>query len=452
MVSMKRLFHNRYRIEKLIGSGAMGRVYSAHDTKAGADVALRIFPPEWCTGQAAAARLAKQAQASYAVRHPNVVSVFDFGIEEGAVFLTMELVGGQSLKAELARGSENSERAVLLIRQIAAGLGALHKAGLSHGNLRPSNVLIDAKGVAKISDFSTLSGIGLYAAQAPYAAPECWHNSDTSAAATPAADIYALGAVSYRLLTGVLPFDANSPEEWMHKHTADALVAPSFIVPELTHYFDPFVRELMAKDPAARPHDAAWVNDFLKKWDAEGRRGSWSTSDTLVVEPHLITGKVRGHATSAAVTAPRTSLERIIFGAFCLTCALAVLIESPIAMLLGRFQGFFAGKSIVLAYGYTGLHLFVFAAWLCLPIFFVLAMTRRRLRDAMNTWLSLALLAMLIAVIASKTDLTGLHLMEAPLHDGFVHGCAASLKAAYKVASHTGFEVCHMFGVCGGSR
>ncbi len=205
----------RYRVRGLIGSGAMAQVFLAEDTKSGAPVALKLLEPRLRREPKVRARFLLEAKAAATVVHPNLVEVLDIGLHEGSPYLVMEFLFGESLSSLLLREKRISPGVgIPFLLQAAAGLGAAHRAGIVHRDVKPANVfLVGEKGdawVAKVVDFgfaklyehSGLTQAGVTVGTLEYMAPE-QTVSDPPDART---DIYGFGVLMYRMFTGTLPF------------------------------------------------------------------------------------------------------------------------------------------------------------------------------------------------------------------------------------------------------
>ncbi|WP_437734250.1 serine/threonine-protein kinase [Sorangium sp. So ce1335] len=205
----------RYRVRGLIGSGAMAQVFLAEDTQGGAPVALKLLEPRFRREPKVKARFLIEAKAAATVVHPNLVEVLDIGLHDGSPYLAMELLFGESLRALLLRERRLSpEAGVPMLLQVAAGLGAAHRAGIVHRDVKPANVfLVGEKGdawAAKVVDFgfaklyehSGLTQAGVTVGTLEYMAPE-QTISDPPDART---DVYGFGMLMYRVFSGKLPF------------------------------------------------------------------------------------------------------------------------------------------------------------------------------------------------------------------------------------------------------
>ena len=205
----------RYRLVRRIGVGGMGEVWEADDTVLGRRVALKVLVQELADDARATSRFVREARATAKLTHPNVTRVYDFGRDGGLPYLVMELLEGETLADRLAGGPLPPAEAARICAAVADALDAAHRRGIIHRDIKPGNVLLTPAGEVKVMDFGiaaaadethSTTGSGLYGTAA-YVSPE----RAAGQAATPAADIYSLGAVLYELLTGRPPFLGDSP-------------------------------------------------------------------------------------------------------------------------------------------------------------------------------------------------------------------------------------------------
>lgn len=259
-----------YRIEALLGAGAMGRVYLARHRDLHRSCALKILPPRLADSDPAyVARFMNEGRAAAALVHPNIITVHAIGVERGYHFLEMEFIAGQSLQRLLDEdGSQTVERAIALACRIAEGLAAAHAQGILHRDLKPENVLLTHQGVPKIADFGlakrVLLGTGDGATEIvgtpQFMAPELFQG----APASPASDVYALGAVFYVLLTGRLPFSASNVKDLIREVTQAKLPNPRLWAPKLPLEVAECVHTLLERAPANRPPDALAAAQLLQ--------------------------------------------------------------------------------------------------------------------------------------------------------------------------------------------
>ena len=205
----------RYRLVRRLGVGGMGEVWEADDSVLGRRVALKVLVDERRTTPRATRRFVREARATAKLTHPNVTRIYDFGRDGGLPYLVMELLEGDTLADRLADGPMPPAEAARIGAAVADALDAAHSRGIIHRDIKPSNVLLTPAGEVKVMDFGiaaaadethSTTGSGLYGTAA-YISPE----RAAGQAATPAADLYSLGAVLYELLTGRPPFLGDSP-------------------------------------------------------------------------------------------------------------------------------------------------------------------------------------------------------------------------------------------------
>jgi serine/threonine protein kinase len=223
----------RYRLVSLLGEGGMGQVFLAEDPALGRRVAVKVLPPGFASDPERRTRLVHEARAASALNHPNILTVHDLGEEGGSLFVAMELVEGETLRAWAQRSQRSPVEVLRLARQAARGLAAAHAAGLV-----PENLMVRADGLLKILDFGLARSLtpaesertrtlpGTVLGTAPYMSPE----QVLGQTAGPASDLFSLGTVLYELLTGKHPFDAGSTVETLH-HILHETPAPRSSTP-----------------------------------------------------------------------------------------------------------------------------------------------------------------------------------------------------------------------------
>jgi serine/threonine-protein kinase len=269
------LVAGRFRLGRLIGAGAQGRVVAAHDELLDRPVALKILQSAVPDAHARA-RFLREARAAAALVHPNVVTVFDIGAVDGPLtgdgttpYIAMELVDGPSLAQVIAgRGPLPVADAVEVTRQVLAGLGAAHARGLLHRDVKPSNALLAPDGTVKLTDFGiatgtagglTLTQPGAVLGTVAYLAPE----RVAGEAATVASDLYAVGVVLHEMLAGSPPFTGDSAVAVALAHGTRTPPSLAGLRPEVGPELDALVGRALAKDPAARFASAAEMDGAL---------------------------------------------------------------------------------------------------------------------------------------------------------------------------------------------
>ena len=257
----------RYRIDGLIGAGGMGQVYRARDPQIQRDVAIKVLPADYAADVERLRRFELEAHASGALNHPNVLTLYDVGAADGRPYLVMELLDGETLRDCLGRGAVPAARACEIAAEIARGLGAAHARAIVHRDLKPENVMITRDGRVKILDFGIAKlrarDPGLHqSAQPPppgtaadtmlgtagYMAPEQIRGEP----ADERADLFALGAILFELLTGRRAFDRDSRVETLNAVLHDDVPAPGDVAPHVPAALDRIVRRCLEKDPDAR--------------------------------------------------------------------------------------------------------------------------------------------------------------------------------------------------------
>ena len=256
------VFAGRYEVSKVIGEGGMGVVYRAHDKLTEKDVALKLIRADRLAGKDAVKRLIREGVTSRDIRHANVVAVYDVGDAGGQPYMSMEFLGGQSLRAwnrkRLQSSSDCSMRtAANIIAEILAGLDAAHKAGVVHRDLKPENVMLtgepnDQGAQLKILDFGVARAAGAGDTGATslgtrgYMAPEQITAPD---AAQPSADLYSLSVMFYELLVGVVP-----QGHWQPPSGGRSDVPPAI---------DKLIERGLANNPRVRPQNVAEYGKLL---------------------------------------------------------------------------------------------------------------------------------------------------------------------------------------------
>jgi serine/threonine protein kinase len=204
-----------YRIEAVLGEGGMGRVFRAAHESTGAIVALKLLKPEYANDEGLIRRLLREARAARTVDHRHLVGVLDAGEADGQHYLALELVPGRSIGDRIeAEGPLPLDDVVRIAAEVAAGLDALHDAGIVHRDVKPSNVLLDADGAARLTDFGLAKGRDYSSLTLPgqmlgtmdYLAPELIRGEEPSAAS----DLYAFGCLVYACVAGRPPFGGRN--------------------------------------------------------------------------------------------------------------------------------------------------------------------------------------------------------------------------------------------------
>ncbi|MFF0850234.1 Stk1 family PASTA domain-containing Ser/Thr kinase [Streptomyces sp. NPDC003280] len=251
----------RYRVDARIAVGGMATVYRALDTRLDRVLALKVMHPALAADGSFVDRFIREAKSVARLAHPNVVQVFDQGTDRGYVYLAMEYVAGCTLRDVLReRGALQPRAALDILEPVLAALGAAHRAGFVHRDMKPENVLIGDDGRVKVADFGLVRSVdtvtsttGSVLGTVSYLAPE----QVEQGAADPRVDVYACGVVLYEMLTGGKPHSGDSPARILYKHIHEDVPPPSALVPGLPPELDELVASATARTPELRPDDAA---------------------------------------------------------------------------------------------------------------------------------------------------------------------------------------------------
>ena len=250
----------KYHILELVGEGAMGVVYKARDSVLDRTVAVKVMNDAIARHEELRQRFLREAQAAASLQHPNVVSIYDLGEVDGHLYIAMEFVQGADLEALIQQGEPLSLQEKLdIVIDVLAGLTFAHKRGIVHRDIKPANIRIAEDGRAKLMDFgvahltsSKLTSTGASLGTPVYMSPE----QITGGKATPATDVFAVGAVLYELLTGQKPFDSPTLQGLFYKILTDKATPVRELMPGLPTALDHIVEKAMAKDVPARYQSA----------------------------------------------------------------------------------------------------------------------------------------------------------------------------------------------------
>ncbi|MGW1002799.1 Stk1 family PASTA domain-containing Ser/Thr kinase [Streptomyces sp. NPDC002520] len=251
----------RYRVDARIAVGGMATVYRALDTRLDRVLALKVMHPALAADGSFVERFIREAKSVARLAHPNVVQVFDQGTDGSYVYLAMEYVAGCTLRDVLReRGALQPRAALDVLEPVLAALGAAHRAGFVHRDMKPENVLIGDDGRVKVADFGLVRSVdtqtsttGTVLGTVSYLAPE----QIEQGTADPRVDVYACGVVLYEMLTGGKPHPGGTPAQVLYKHIHEDVPPPSALVPGLPYELDELVASATARTPGLRPQDAA---------------------------------------------------------------------------------------------------------------------------------------------------------------------------------------------------
>ena len=263
-----RLLGNRYEILEKIGIGGMATVYKAKCHVLNRFVAVKILKDEFTTDSEFIKKFNSEAQAAASLTHPNIVSIFDVGSEDNLYYIVMELIQGKTLKEIIVEDERLSWKwSTNIAIQIASALDTAHKNGIVHRDIKPHNIIITEEGRAKVTDFgiakavsnSTITAFGTTIGSVHYFSPEHARGGYTDAKS----DIYSLGVVLYEMLTGRVPFDADTPVSVALKQVQEEPIEPIEINPDIPVSINRIILKAMQKDPNLRYQTATeMLNDL----------------------------------------------------------------------------------------------------------------------------------------------------------------------------------------------
>ena len=343
----------RYHVDSRLAVGGMATVYIAHDHRLDRRVALKVMHANLTNDPTFVRRFIGEAQAVAKLSHANVVQVFDQGTDQGYVYLAMEYVPGDTLRDLLqSRGQMAEPDALQIMACVLAGLGAAHRAGFVHRDVKPENVLLTSDGQVKVADFGLARAVeasvegqtraGEVLGTAAYLAPE----QITENRADARTDVYAAGIVLYELLTGEQPHTGESPLAVAYQHVNTDVPLPSHRIVDVSPVVDQVVATATARDPEQRPPDAERLLATLHTARSGNAPASTATSvlpvqpaDAEDANPTLVGGL---RAQEEDVGPPRRSgggsRWQVILGGVIVLTVLAVLAGYIWWLMVGRYE------------------------------------------------------------------------------------------------------------------
>ena len=271
MILEGKILGNRYEIIQKIGNGGMAIVYKARDLTLNRYVAVKVLRDEFTTDEEFIKRFETEAQSAARLIHPNIVSIYDVGVDNNLTYyIVMELIQGKTLKEIIIQeqGPLPWKWSINVSIQIASALEMAHKNNIIHRDIKPHNIIITEDGVAKVTDFgiakavsnSTITAFGKTIGSVHYFSPEHARGGYTDAKS----DIYSLGVVMYEMVTGRVPFDADTPVSIALKHMQEEPVEPQEINPNIPDAVNKIIMKALQKEPALRYQTATEMLQDLK--------------------------------------------------------------------------------------------------------------------------------------------------------------------------------------------
>ena len=260
-----------YEIQSLVGAGGMGEVYRAHDSRLDRTVAIKVLPTSFSADHDRMQRFSQEARAAAALNHPNILSIFDIGEQQGAPYVVSELLEGETLRERLRNGPVSARKAIDYALQVARGLAAAHEKGIVHRDLKPENIFVTNDGRVKILDFGlakltrpeaaggddapTVHAVtepGLIMGTVGYMSPEQVRGQ----AADPRSDLFSFGAILYEMISGKRAFHGETSADTMSAILKEETPELSETARNVPPGLERIVRHCLEKVPSQRFHSA----------------------------------------------------------------------------------------------------------------------------------------------------------------------------------------------------
>jgi serine/threonine-protein kinase len=255
----------------------MANVYKAMDLNLQREVAVKILRTDLIEDPNFRARFLQEARSAANLTHPNIVTIYDFGHDSGQFFIIMEYVEGNDLKTVIrSQGQQSVQQAVDLMIQIGQGVGYAHRAGLVHCDLKPQNILVSPDGRVKITDFGISRALASITpeerADVVWGSPKYFSPEQAAGnAPSPASDVYALGIILFELLTGELPFEADTSADLAELHQTAQPPTPRIKNPSISIELELILLKVLSKEPAARYRTADQFARVLMNLDKQSQ-------------------------------------------------------------------------------------------------------------------------------------------------------------------------------------
>lgn len=265
----ERIIGNRYKILELIGSGGMAEVYKAFDTLLNREVAVKLLRPQYTDDEGFIAGFKKEAQSAACLVQPNIINIYDVGRDDEYYYIVMEYVKGRTLKKMIEEeGPLDELTAVILAHGIASALKHAHSKGIIHCDIKPHNILLDENNTPKVGDFgiaraissATMTYSSALVGSVHYLSPEQVSGDTVSAQS----DLYSLGILLFEMLTGRLPFNADTPVAVALMHVQERMPSVREFKPEISETLDKIVSKALAKDKTTRYRSAEEMLEDLE--------------------------------------------------------------------------------------------------------------------------------------------------------------------------------------------
>jgi eukaryotic-like serine/threonine-protein kinase len=290
--SIPQLLGKRYQLLKPLATGGMAVVYKATDLWLERPVAIKILRQDYSSDIAFRQRFHHEAKAAANLSHPNIVTVYDFGLDQEQLYIVMEFVPGKDLKSLIKEhGLYTANDALPLLIQACAGIGYAHRSGLIHCDVKPQNFLVTPDQRLKVTDFGIARALATVPAdeqnEIVWGSPQYFSPEQAAGGApSPASDVYSLGVIFYEMLTGRLPFNSSDPLELARMHREVMPNPPHRYNPQIPPAVEQIVMKVLSKEPAARYRTADQLGSVLQSINIRSEEHTISQTP-LVSQPRV---------------------------------------------------------------------------------------------------------------------------------------------------------------------
>ena len=307
---MPSLLNDRYQLQDTLGTGGMAVVYKAKDLMLERHVAVKVLREDFSKDPAFRERFRQEARAAANLSHPNIVTVHDFGLDQGHLFIVMEYMPGTDLKTLTKQKERFSvSEALELMIQACGGVGYAHRAGLVHCDVKPHNMLVTPEGRLKVTDFGIARALSTISpderSDVVWGSPHYFSPEQASGRPpSPSSDVYSLGIILYEMITGRLPFIASDSAELARMHREDKPVAPRYYNNSIPSALEEIILKVLSKEPSSRYRTADQMGRLLL--------GLYDTN----TEPNQNMAFVHDTFQGSRLVQPPSSVELAQVGAF----------------------------------------------------------------------------------------------------------------------------------------
>jgi serine/threonine protein kinase len=322
------ILNKRYQLLEPLGKGGMAVVYRARDLMLERLVAVKVLREDYSSDPAFQERFRQEAKAAANLSHPNIVTMHDFGLDNGKLFLVMEYVPGTDLKTlTKERGRFTPEEALPLLIQACAGIGYAHRAGLVHCDVKPQNMLVTPDMRLKVADFGIARALSTIhpdeQSDVIWGSPQYFAPEQASGAApAPASDVYSLGIIMYEMLTGSLPFQGTTATDLARLHVEEEPPLLSEMIPEISPALEQIMTKVLSKEPSQRYRTADQLGRVLLNF------GKVRSDPSLALTPEAAPAAVSDPLVKAApvpATAPEIDWVSLGLGLAALVAVLGLI-------------------------------------------------------------------------------------------------------------------------------